>query len=84
MNFPAVNIRDAHERPEAMEEASVIMTGMNTERILQALKILETQGRGEDGPLLQVYDYSLPNVSDKVLRIIVSYTDYIKRVVWSE
>lgn len=84
MNFPAVNIRDAHERPEAMEEASVIMTGMNTERIMQALKILETQGRGEDGPLLQVYDYSLPNVSDKVLRIIVSYTDYIKRVVWSE
>jgi len=84
MNFPAINIRDAHERPEAMEEASVIMTGMNTERIMQALKILETQGRGEDGPLLQVYDYSLPNVSDKVLRIIVSYTDYIKRVVWSE
>jgi len=84
MNFPAVNIRDAHERPEAMEEASVIMTGMNTERIMQALKILETQGRGEDGVLLQVYDYSLPNVSDKVLRIIVSYTDYIKRVVWSE
>lgn len=84
MNFPAINIRDTHERPEAMEEASVIMTGMNTERIMQALKILETQGRGEDGPLLQVYDYSLPNVSDKVLRIIVSYTDYIKRVVWSE
>ncbi|MBU4485821.1 MAG: UDP-N-acetylglucosamine 2-epimerase, partial [Candidatus Delongbacteria bacterium] len=84
LNFPAINIRDAHERPEAMEEASVIMTGMNAERILQALKILETQGRGEDGPLLQVYDYSMPNVSDKVLRIIVSYTDYIKRVVWSE
>jgi len=84
MNFPAVNIRDAHERPEAMEEGSVMMTGMNSERILQALKILETQGRGEEGPLLQVYDYSLPNVSDKVLRIIISYTDYIKRVVWSE
>jgi len=84
LNFPAINIRDAHERPEAMEEASVIMTGMNAEHILQALKILETQGRGEDGPMLQVYDYSMPNVSDKVLRIIVSYTDYIKRVVWSE
>ncbi len=84
LNFPAVNIRDAHERPEAMEEGSVMMTGMNEERILQALKVLETQGRGEDGPLLQVYDYSLPNVSDKVLRIILSYTDYIKRVVWSE
>jgi UDP-N-acetylglucosamine 2-epimerase len=84
MNFPALNIRDAHERPEAMEEGSVMMVGMNTERILQALKVLETQGRGEEGPLLQVFDYSLPNVSDKVLRIILSYTDYIKRVVWSE
>jgi UDP-N-acetylglucosamine 2-epimerase len=84
LNFPAINIRDAHERPEAMEEAAVIMTGMNSERIFQALKVLETQGRGEDGPLLQVFDYSLPNVSDKVLRIILSYTDYIKRVVWSE
>ncbi|NOR45575.1 MAG: UDP-N-acetylglucosamine 2-epimerase (non-hydrolyzing) [Candidatus Delongbacteria bacterium] len=84
MNFPALNIRDAHERPEAMEEGSVMMVGMNTERILQALTVLETQGRGEDGPLLQVFDYSLPNVSDKVLRIILSYTDYIKRVVWSE
>ena len=84
MNFPALNIRDAHERPEAMEEGAVMMVGMNAERILQALTVLETQGRGEDGPLLQVFDYSLPNVSDKVLRIILSYTDYIKRVVWSE
>jgi len=67
-----------------MEEASVMMVGMNAERILQGLKVLETQGRGEDGPLNQVYDYSFPNVSDKVLRIILSYTDYIKRVVWSE
>jgi UDP-N-acetylglucosamine 2-epimerase (non-hydrolysing) len=67
-----------------MEEASVIMTGMNTDRILQALTVLETQGRAEEGPLLQVYDYSFPNVSDKVLRIILSYTDYIRRVVWSE
>lgn len=84
LNFPALNIREAHERPEAMEEASVMMVGMNAERILQGLKVLETQGRGEDGPLNQVYDYSFPNVSDKVLRIILSYTDYIKRVVWSE
>jgi UDP-N-acetyl-L-fucosamine synthase len=84
LNFPALNIREAHERPEAMEEASVIMVGMNAERILQGLKVLETQGREEDGPLIQVYDYSFPNVSDKVLRIILSYTDYIKRVVWSE
>ncbi len=84
MNFPALNIRDAHERPEAMEEGSVMMVGMNTERILQGLKVLETQGRGEEGPLLQVFDYSMPNVSDKVLRIIISYTDYIKRVVWSK
>ena len=84
LNFPALNIREAHERPEAMEEASVMMVGMNADRILQGLKVLETQGRGEDGPLNQVYDYSFPNVSDKVLRIILSYTDYIKRVVWSE
>jgi UDP-N-acetyl-L-fucosamine synthase len=84
LNFPALNIREAHERPEAMEEASVIMVGMNAERILQGLKVLETQGREENGPLIQVYDYSFPNVSDKVLRIILSYTDYIKRVVWSE
>jgi UDP-N-acetyl-L-fucosamine synthase len=84
LNFPALNIREAHERPEAMEEASVMMVGMNAERILQGLKVLETQGRGEDGPLNQVYDYSFQNVSDKVLRIILSYTDYIKRVVWSE
>ncbi len=84
LNFPALNIREAHERPEAMEEASVMMVGMNAERILQGIKVLETQGRGEEGPLNQVYDYSMPNVSDKVLRIILSYTDYIKRVVWSE
>ena len=84
MNFPALNIRDAHERPEAMEEASVMMVGMNTERILQGLAILETQKRDIERTLRQVSDYSMPNVSEKVVRIILSYTDYIKRVVWSE
>lgn len=84
MNFPALNIREAHERPEAMEEASVMMVGLNTERILQGLAILDTQKRGEERTLRPVNDYSMPNVSDKVLRIIVSYTDYIKRVVWKE
>jgi UDP-N-acetyl-L-fucosamine synthase len=84
MNFPALNIREAHERPEAMEEASVMMVGMNIERILQALAILENQKRGAERTLQQVSDYSMPNVSEKVLRIILSYTYYIKRVVWSE
>jgi UDP-N-acetylglucosamine 2-epimerase (non-hydrolysing) len=84
MNFPALNIRDAHERPEAMEEASVMMVGLNSERILQGLSILETQKRGEHRTLHPVVDYSMPNVSDKVVRIIVSYTDYVKQVVWKE
>lgn len=84
MNFPALNIREAHERPEAMEEASVMMVGMNAERILQGLAVLETQKRNTERTLRQVADYSMPNVSDKVIRIILSYTDYIKRVVWSE
>lgn len=84
MNFPALNIRDAHERPEAMEETSVMMVGLKTERILQGLEILKTQKRGEQRSLRQVADYSMPNVSDKVVRIILSYTDYIKRIVWSE
>lgn len=82
MNFPALNIREAHERPEAMEEASVMMVGLNPERIMQALKVLETQGRDENRTLQQVSDYSMPNVSDKVVRIILSYTDYINRTVW--
>ncbi len=84
MNFPALNIRDAHERPEAMEETSVMMVGMNTERILQALAILETQKRGYNRTLRQVADYSMPTVSDKIVRIILSYTDYVNREVWSE
>ena len=83
LNFPALNIRDAHERPEAMEEASVMMVGMNKERILQALAQLSGTG-GIDRKFRQVNDYSMPNVSDKVVRIIISYVDYIKRVVWSE
>lgn len=84
MNFPALNIREAHERPEAMEEASVMMVGLNPERIMQALTVLETQERDEIRSLRPVYDYSMPNVSDKVIRIILSYTDYVNRVVWSK
>lgn len=84
INFPALNIREAHERPEAMEEASVMMVGLNPQRILQGLQIISNQKRGNERTVMTVSDYSKPNVSDKVLRIIVSYTDYIKRKVWSE
>jgi UDP-N-acetylglucosamine 2-epimerase len=84
LNFPALNIRQAHERPEAMEEASVMMVGLSPDRILQGLSILENQDRDENRNFRRVSDYSMPNVSDKVVRIIVSYVDYIKRVVWSE
>ena len=82
MNFPALNLREAHERPEGMEEASVMMVGLAVERVMQTLQILESQPAGDERLLRQVYDYSMPNVSDKVLRIIHSYTDYVKRVVW--
>lgn len=81
LNFKALNIRQAHERPEAMEEASVMMVGLKENRILQGLEILETQG---SNTLFPVKDYSIPNVSDKVLRIILSYIDYVDRVVWNK
>lgn len=81
LGFRALNIRQAHERPEAMEEASVMMVGLKSERILQGLEILETQVKET---LRLVGDYSMPNVSDKVLRIIISYTDYVNRVVWGK
>ena len=84
LNFPALNIRQAHERPEAMEEASVMMVGLNPKRILQGLIELESQKRGAERSFRSIADYSMPNVSDKMVRIIISYTDYIKRVVWSE
>lgn len=84
LNFRALNIRDAHERPEAMEEASVMMVGLSPERIMQGLVQLQQQEVGESRNFRRVADYSMPNVSEKVVRIIISYTDYIKRVVWSE
>lgn len=84
LNFRALNIREAHERPEAMEEASVMMVGVNTDRILQGLVQLEKQTVGEERNLRQVADYIMPNVSEKMVRIILSYTDYVKRVVWSK
>ena len=83
LNFPALNIRDAHERPEAMEEAAVMMVGLNPERIMQGLTQLAQLNR-EEKVFRKVSDYSMPNVSDKMVRIIISYVDYIKRVVWSE
>lgn len=84
LNFRALNIRDAHERPEAMEEASVMMVGMNPERIMQGLAALDVQKRNPERNFRPVADYSMPNVSEKVVRIILSYVDYINRVVWSK
>lgn len=82
LNFPAVNIREAHERPEGFEEASVMMVGLELERTMQAISILKEQPRGSERLLRLVNDYSMPNVSDKVVRIVHSYVDYVKRVVW--
>lgn len=82
MNFRALNIREAHERPEAMEEASVMMVGLNPERILQGLTQLQYQKGGNERNFREVADYRMPNVSEKVVRIILSYTDYVKRTVW--
>ena len=84
LNFPALNVREAHERPEGMEETSVMMVGYNWDRTKEAFRILESQKRGEDRSLKLVGDYSADNVSEKIVRIILSYTDYIRRIVWQE
>ena len=84
LNFRALNLRDAHERPEGMEEAAVMMVGMNPERVMQGLAILESQPVGAVRGFRQVADYNMPNVSDKVVRIIHSYVDYVNRVVWKK
>ena len=84
LNFDAINIREVHERPEAMEEAVSIMTGLDKNRILQSLAILDSQLEENKNLIRPVRDYNIPNVSDKIVRIIYSYTDYVNRVVWKK
>lgn len=84
LNFPALNVRDAHERPEGMEEGAVIMTGLSVQRIQEALPVVERQGRGTDRTLRVVRDYDVPNVSQKVVRIIMSYAPFVRRVIWRD
>ena len=84
MNFPAINLREAHERPEGMEEAVVMMTGLGKERIMQSLAIIDKQPRGKQRLIREVFDYSMPNVSDKIVRIVHSYVDYVNRVIWKK
>ena len=84
LNFAALNLRETHERPEGMEEAAVMMTGLEKKRILQSLSIIDDQSKGKRSDIRQVYDYNVPNVSEKILRIVHSYTDYVNRTVWKK